>query len=392
MTHLQQLQKKRTKIVVGLMSGTSVDGIDAAVVRITGSGTKTRVQSLAFKTFSYPPGYSDRVLENSLPGRGSVDVICELNILAAHLFASVVVKIAKKAGLGMKHIDLIGSHGQTIHHIPERQSVFGKQIRSTLQIGDPSTIAKLTGITTVGDFRTADMAVGGQGAPLVPFLDYIMFRSNKENRILLNLGGIANITALQRNCTIDHVTAFDTGPGNMVIDTLTKTFFGKPFDKDGRIARDGVADPNLLEWMLRHDYFKKKPPKSTGREVFGEVFVREFLSQAKEQKPEDLIATATEFTAQSIHRQYTRFVRPGMKATQIVCSGGGAHNKALVRRLKTLFAPAHVVASETLGISSDAKEAILFAVLANETINEHPSNIPRSTGAARPVILGKICL
>lgn len=392
MTRIQQLQKKRTKLVVGLMSGTSVDGIDAALVRITGSGVNTRVQPLAFKTFAYPPGYSDRVLENSLPGRGSVDVICELNILAGHLFAEAVAKIAKRGGMSLKQIDLIGSHGQTVHHIPEKQSVFGKQIRSTLQIGDPSTIAKLTGITTVGDFRTADMAVGGQGAPLVPFLDYIMFRSHKENRILLNLGGIANITALPRNCTINRVVAFDTGPGNMITDALTKTFFGKSFDKDGRIAQEGEPDAGLLDWMMGHEYFKKRPPKSTGREEFGEMFIRDFLSKAKEQKPENLIATATEFTAQSVFRQYNRFVRPHMKATQVVCSGGGSHNKVMMERLRTLFSPATVVGTEALGISSDAKEAILFAVLANETINEHPSNIPRSTGADRPVILGKICL
>ena len=263
MTKLERLQKRKRKLVVGLISGTSADGIDAVLVTIADTGEATRIKQHAFASYPYPRRFRDWLLGNSQPGNGSVDQTCVLNILSAHFFADAVKKLARKAGVELSHIDLIGSHGQSIHHIPEERKIFGKKVRSTLQIGDPSTIAKLTGVVTVGDFRTADMAVGGQGAPLVPFLDYILFRSKKKSRLLLNLGGIANITALPKDCSIENVSAFDTGPGNMIVDGLMKKLYNRPFDRGGKVAKSGSVIPALINWMTRLNYFDQRPPKST---------------------------------------------------------------------------------------------------------------------------------
>ncbi|MGB2869121.1 MAG: anhydro-N-acetylmuramic acid kinase [Bacteroidota bacterium] len=392
MNLLQSLQKKKSKIVIGLMSGTSVDGIDAAVVELRENGTSTRLKQIAFQTFAYPKGYRELVLMNSLPGAGSVEMVCRLNILAAQFFADAVKRVTRHAGLSLSQIDLIGSHGQTIHHLPAPRKMFGKKVRSTLQIGDPSTIAALTGIPTVGDFRMADLAVGGQGAPLVPYFDFLLLRSKSKNRLVLNLGGIANFTVLPANCRAEDVLAFDTGPANMVIDALMMRYFRKPFDRNGAIASQGKILPKLLRWMTGHGYLKQRPPKSTGREVFGEMFIREILKRSRGERREDVIATATEFTAASVYDQYKRFVRRRHQVDEVIVSGGGVHNRFVTRSLARLFAPARILKAEDFGYSSDAKEALLFAILANETISGNPSNIPGATGARKSVILGKICL
>jgi len=392
MSVLSTLQRKKSKLVVGLMSGTSADGIDAALVRISGCGTSTRLAQLAFAAYPYPEGLRKLVLDNSLPGRGSVDLLCQLNVLLAHLFADAVKKIARKARVRLSAIDLIGSHGQTVHHLPRPRRAFGKVIRSTLQIGDPSTIAKLTGIPTVGDFRPADMAVGGEGAPLVPYFDYLLFRSKTKNRILLNIGGIANLTALPKNCSVMQVSAFDIGPGNMIIDALMMKLYGRNYDAHGRIALKGSIVPWLLFDLMSHPYFRRRPPKSTGREVFGGTLLPSILKYKAKLRREDLIATVTELTAFSVFDQYNRFVADRMSADEVLVSGGGVHNRAIMHALKDYFRPARVRALESAGFSSDAKEAVCFAVLANETVSEHPGNIPGVTGAARPVVLGKICL
>jgi anhydro-N-acetylmuramic acid kinase len=391
-TRLANLQKKRTKLVVGLMSGTSADGIDAALVRITGNGTSTRIKQIAFETYRYPPGFRTLILKNSLPGTGSVDLLCELNVLIAHFFADAVKKISRKAGVAIADIDLIGSHGQTVHHLPTERRVFGKTVRSTLQIGDPSTIASLTGVVTVGDFRTADMALGGQGAPLVPYFDYLMFRSRTKNRILLNLGGIANITCLPKHCTIDDVVAFDTGPANMVIDSLMMKLYGKKFDHEGRIATKGKVLPELLKSLMSHPYFRRPPPKSTGREMFGSMILPRILSYSRKSRREDLIATVTQWTALSVFDQYRRLVPKEMKVDELLVSGGGVHNRAILGALQQYFGSASVRRIESVGFPSDAKEAVCFAVLANETICENTSNVPRVTGATKAAVLGKICL
>ncbi len=395
MNILQNLQRKKKKLVVGLMSGTSADSIDAVLVEIQGFGTSTRLRQIAFTFFPYPKGYKEYLLKNSLPGNGSVDAISQLNILVAHFFADAVNMVAEKARVPLSKIDLIGSHGQTIHHLPSPQKLFGKSIRSTLQIGDPSTIAKLTGIVTVGDFRTGDMALGGQGAPLVPYFDYLIFRSPAKNRALLNIGGIANITVLPKNCSVDDVAAFDTGPGNMIIDALMKRFFKKKFDNDGMTARRGNILPLLLRAMMHHRYFAVKPPKSTGREMFGAMFIEKMMKQARGAQKKDLVATATEFTALTVYEQYARYLKKklhGKPLDELIVSGGGTHNPVLMESLRRYFSPAAIMTSGDLGVSSDAKEALCFAVLANETIHEQPANIPSVTGAHHQTILGTICL
>lgn len=392
MSRLASLQKKRSKLVVGLMSGTSADGIDAALVQITGNGVSTRIKQIDYGTYQYPKGFHELLLSNSLRGTGSVDLLCELNVLVAHFFADAVKKIARKAGIRLSAIDLIGSHGQTVHHLPIPKKVFGTNVRSTLQIGDPSTIAQLTGVPTVGDFRMADMAAGGEGAPLVPYFDFLLFRSKTKNRLLLNIGGIANVTVLPKNCSVSDVLAFDTGPGNMIIDALMSKWFRKNFDIGGQTAMRGEILPRLLLNLMSHPYFKKRPPKSTGREVFGASFLPLILRSTSNATREDLVATTTELTPFSVFDQYNRFIAHKMTADEILVSGGGAHNRAIMEALQDYFRPAPVRTIESLGFSSDAKEAACFAVLANETIAENPANIPRATGARRPVILGKICL
>ena len=396
MTHLEKLIRKRKKLVVGLMSGTSVDSIDAVLVSIAGNGISTRFKQIAFHTHYYPKGYQKFVLQNSLPGSGSVDTISTLNILSAQFFADAVKTLAKKANISLATIDLIGSHGQTIHHLPEYQNLFGRKIHSTLQIGDPSTIAKLTGIVTVGDFRTGDMALSGQGAPLVPYFDYLAFRSAKNNRALLNIGGIANITLLKKNCSINDVFAFDTGPGNMIVDALMNTLYDKPFDHRGTIASRGNILPDLLQKMLRHSYFMQSPPKSTGREMFGAMFVEKILKMnSKNIRNEDIIVTATEFTVTTIYDQFNRFLRKRLNTgilDELIVSGGGSKNTIMMDALQRYFSPTRIITSNSLGVSSDAKEALCFAILANETIAGNSSNIPNVTGANHGTVLGKICL
>ncbi len=384
MQRLRTLLTKKTKLIAGLMSGTSLDGIDAVLVRVHGHGPATKYEQLAFVTHPFPKGVKEFVLENSLPGHGSVDALCSMSILLAHLFADAVKAVAAEAGIPLESIDLIGSHGQTVHHMPQEQKLFGKRITSTLQLGDPSTIAKLTGITTVGDFRTGDMALGGEGAPLVPYFDYVAFRSAAKKRALLNIGGIANITVLPKRCTLEGVRAFDTGPGNMVIDGLMKRLYNKEYDEGGGVAATGRILPVLLDALRRHPFFTMKPPKSTGREMF--------LASARKADPADIVATATEFTAMMVYDQYRRFGAMKEKLDELIVSGGGANNPVLMDALQHYFYPAVVTTMDAIGCSSDAKEAVCFAILANETISGNPSNVPSVTGASAPAVLGKICL
>jgi anhydro-N-acetylmuramic acid kinase len=383
--------KKRTKIVIGLLSGTSVDGIDAVIVRIRGKGTATKVQQLAFQTYPYPRGFKEFLMKNSDVRTARLDDIARLQIVVGELFADTAKAIARKAGIGVDKIDLIGSHGQTIHHSPEAKIMFGKRVRATMQVGDPSVIAKRTGITTVGDFRIADIAVGGSGAPLVPYVDYLLFRSPKFSRALLNIGGIANITALPKNCSIDEVSAFDTGPGNILIDALMKKLYNREFDRGSETALKGIINPSLLARLMKHSYLKQKPPKSTGREMFGASLVRDILRHSSKMKKEDVIATVTEFTAVAIYYSYLNFVKKRAPIKELLASGGGVHNVYLMQSLQKYFSDVRVLPVEDVGFSSDAKEAVCFAILANETIEGNASNIPGATGAKRATILGKIC-
>jgi anhydro-N-acetylmuramic acid kinase len=300
----------------------------------------------------------------------------------------------QKIKINLTDVDLIGSHGQTIHHLPKKEIFFGYECASTLQIADPAVIAKLTEITTIGDFRTGDVALGGQGAPLVPYFDYILFHSKRKNRALLNIGGISNFTILNKKHTAKDVIAFDTGPGNMMIDILTKKFFNKDFDKDGAIAASGKINEELFKALIKDDnYIDKQPPKSTGREYYGEEFLTDIITNFKSISNEDILSTITRFTAYSVWRNYDLFIKDETVIDELFVSGGGARNKFLMKQLKEFFGKKISIKNvKKLGISPDAKEAICFAVLANETISGNPSNIPRVTGASKETILGKICL
>lgn len=395
MLPLLKLASKKKKYVVGIMSGTSVDAIDAVLIRITGSGIKTHFQQIAFVSFPYPKGYKEFVLSNSLPNTGNVNTLSSLNVLVSHFCFDAVRAVAKKARIPLHAIDLIGSHGQTVHHLPARQMLFGKSITSTLQLGDGSTLAKLSGIPVVSNFRSGDMALGGQGAPLVPYFDFLVFRSQKKHRAILNIGGIANITLLKKNCTVNDVYAFDTGPGNMLIDGAMKVFFNKEYDKNGSVAKQGNIQPKMLAALFRHSYFQKVPPKSTGREIFGKLFLNRALQYRRTVRKEDIIATLTEFTALTIYQQFGKFLRVrlyGEGVHEVIVSGGGAKNFTLMNALKKYFYPATILTSDEVGISSDSKEALCFAVLANETLSGIPANVPSVTGAQRQTILGTISI
>lgn len=393
MKRLQKLFSKTQKLVVGLMSGTSIDGVDAALVNIKNQGLETQLELNHFLTYPYPDGVKETILENSTPGLGCVDDICRLNFLLGEIFSDAVISLLEVTEFNQEDVDLIGTHGQTIHHLPDEKPLFGYKIRSTLQLGEPSVIAKRTGILTVADFRPADMAMGGEGAPLVPYFDFIMFRSKEKNRGLLNIGGIANITVLKKHCKVEDIMAFDTGPGNMVIDALMQKLFNKPFDEEGRTAQSGQVAQELLEFGLQNSFFKKPPPKSTGREEFGQTFCERFLAEGDrfEIKPVDLVATATELIAHSIWEGYEKFVAPKTVLDELIISGGGAENYFLMDSLHKKFQDISVNSIDDFGIPSEAKEAVCFAVLANETIMGIPNNVPGATGARQPTILGKIC-
>jgi anhydro-N-acetylmuramic acid kinase len=389
---LYKLSQKKEKMVIGLMSGTSLDGVDAVLVKISGSGVKTKIDQLKFISFPFPAGLKEKLLENSSPGSGNVSDICRLNFLIAQIYADAVNMLLRKAKVNISSIDLIGSHGQTIHHLPNKEKYFNYNVASTLQIGDPSVIAKLTGITTIGDFRTGDVALGGQGAPLVPYFDYVMFHSPTVNRALLNIGGISNITILSKNGKSSDVIAFDTGPGNMLIDLFAKKYFKVEYDKEGKIASSGTFNEELFNHLAAKDkYIKIKPPKSTGREYYGKYFLNELENKFNQISKEDFLNTLTVYSAYAVYKNYDLFIKAECEVQELFVSGGGARNKFLIRHLKKYFGSKVKVKNvASLGISSDAKEAVCFALLANETLSGNPSNIPRVTGASKPTILGKI--
>ena len=391
---LIKLHNKKEKNVVGLMSGTSLDGIDAALVIISNSGRDTKIDLKNFISIPYPNELKDLLLKISPPGQGTVEQICRMNFLIAEYYVDTTFNLCDLSEIKISELDLIGSHGQTVHHLPEAENFLGKEIQSTLQLGEPSVIATRTGAVTVGNFRSADMALGGQGAPLVPYFDYLIFFSKKLNRVILNIGGIANITVLPKNISAGRVLAFDTGPGNMVINSLMTRFYNREYDKDGEVASQGNISNELLLELKQFPYFNKPAPKSTGREDFGDTFVRKIVSSSEKLKlnPEDIITTVAELTAQSIADALQLTELPLNKVDELVVSGGGAHNNFIMRSLAEKFRHGNVLTSDSFGIPADAKEAICFAVLANETIFGYPTNLPSVTGAKRETVLGSISL
>lgn len=393
MRTIQEIQQKSEKLSIGLMSGTSLDGVDTALVRIKKTGLEAKVELIHFITHPYPEGFKEKLLEISTPGKGSVDDICRYNVVLGEIFAEAVKALLNKAGVNSGEVDFIGSHGQTVHHLPKPERSFNYTITSTLQLAEPSVIAKRTGILTVADFRPADMALGGQGAPMAPHLDFTLFRSAEKNRALLNIGGIANFTILARDCSLNNVIAFDTGPGNMVIDLLMNRLFSSSFDENGEIASSGRISEQLLSFALKHPYFEKPPPKSTGREEFGAAFCEKFLAESERLycSKKDIITTASELTVRSIMAALEKFVAPEVAIDEMIVSGGGTGNRYIMAGLGTAAGAFPVTVIDEYGIPSAAKEAILFAVLANETICGNPSNVPSTTGARERTILGKIC-
>lgn len=385
---LTKLQRKTRMRVAGLMSGTSADGIDATIIDID----KDKINVLAYDTFPYPDAVRRgifRLVESRTAGAGDVS---HLNFVIGEVFADVVLRLCRSSKIDLKTIDLIGSHGQTIYHNPRGRRLWKRMVRCTLQIGEAAVIAQRTGITTVSDFRPRDMAAGGQGAPLVPFADYVLFRNKKKNRAIQNIGGIANVTFLPAGCLREDIIAFDTGPGNMIIDGIVSlaTEDKEKFDLDGKMAGKGEVDKEMLNNMLQHPFFMIRPPKSTGREMFGKDYRDVMYGRARRKglSIEDIAATVTAFTAASIGLSYKRFL-PVMPDEVILC-GGGAKNDTLVKMLRQEVDGVKILISDELGINCDAKEAISFAILAHATIKGIANNVPRATGAKKPLILGKI--
>jgi anhydro-N-acetylmuramic acid kinase len=313
-----------------------------------------------------------------------------LNFLLGEFFAEALLEACRRAQVPPQSLDLIGSHGQTIYHQAVATEFYGRTIASTLQLAEPAVIAERTGIPVVADFRPADMAAGGQGAPLVPYVDYLLYRDQQLGRVALNIGGIANITAIPPAAAPDQVIAFDTGLGNMVIDALVSQFSRGTmgYDRDGRMAASGVTNDGLLGELMGSTYLAQPPPKSAGREQFGVEFVTRLLEHGL--PPANLVATATAFSAHSIADAVKRFVTPRMPLHEMIVSGGGLHNPELMGDLKKLLSGVEFRASNDFNIDTDAKEAIAFAVLAHETYHGRPANLPSATGARHPAILGKL--
>ena len=393
-----ELVKKNQKHIIGLMSGTSVDGIDAAIVEITGHGLETEVDLIAFETFPFPSGVPQRILALCQPDTSRVDDICEMNFYIGHLFAEAVKHILQKSGMRASDIHLIGSHGQTIHHLPKDMNTDCDASRypSTLQIGEPAVIAHETGIPTIADFRVADMAAGGQGAPLVSYPDYLLFHNTKKTVGLLNIGGISNLTVLPANGTFDTVCAADTGPGNMCIDAVVSEITDgyERYDKGGVRASQGMAHQPLIDEWLKHPFFHLSPPKTTGREMFGHTYAMECLTDCREHKlsDNDCIATLTELTVQTITDYIKQFITGQNPIDTLYVSGGGVHNQTIMRRLSEVLTNTTVESVDNSGISADAKEAIAFTILANESLHGNAGNLPSATGASVRKVLGKFVL
>lgn len=386
------LVKKPHRVVIGVLSGTSVDGIDVVLLKITGKSFKTKFDIIDFKTYPVRADLKKFILKCSSGKSVSAEDLCKLNFMIGNLFADSVLKIIKQNKLLTKDIDLIGSHGQTIFHHPFNQKLFSLSTKSTLQIGDISVIANKTGITTVGDFRTGDVAVNGDGAPLVPYLDYILFSDKRKNRVLINIGGISNLTILNRSGNQNDVIAFDCGPGNMILDYLAQKYFNKKFDKNGSIASKGIVNDKLFEMICKNDKFcKVAPPKSTGREYYSEKFINDILKKLKKTDPKDILRTFTKYTAYAIYYNLKKN-RFNLENAELIISGGGANNSVIMYYLQDYFKKAVVRKMDDNGVDCDNKEAVLFAVLANELINGVKTNMPSVTGSDRKAYLGKICI
>jgi anhydro-N-acetylmuramic acid kinase len=376
------------------MSGTSADGINVALVRITpphgAKGKQPAIRLLGHTEYPYGKPVRRAILTAMNAKRASVADLARLNYLLGELYADAVLAAQREFRV---RAELVGCHGQTLYHQGDAADFLGRKIAATWQTGEGAVLAARVGVPVVTDFRPADVSAGGKGAPLVPFLDFLIYRHARIGRIIQNIGGIANLTAIPAGSSAEQVIAFDTGPGNMVIDAVTEHLFGKPYDKGGRIAGSGTAIEPVLASFLQSPLFRRRPPKTAGREQFGREFVRHFLKQCGRSGKPDIVATATALTARSIADAVQRFVVGGNRRyEELVVSGGGTKNATLLAMLANELQPLGISirSSDEFGIPSDAKEAVAFALLAYQSWNRQPSNIPSATGAKRPAILGKI--
>jgi anhydro-N-acetylmuramic acid kinase len=380
LTRLLAAREKPVRLVIGMLSGTSADGTDAALCEIGSFGETTRLSVRAFVTTPFPRPLRERIYRVS---QADASELCDLDVVLGEAFADAALSVCAAAGVRIRNVDLIGSHGQTAVHHPRSAGRLG----ATLQIGEAAIITERTGLPVVSDFRVRDVAAGGEGAPLVPLVDHLLFRSPGRRRAMQNIGGIANVTLVGDR--LEDLVAFDNGPGNMPLDTVARAASNgeEPFDRDGRRAAKGTIDAALLAELHRHPYLVQRLPKSTGREDFGKDFVYPLLARFESRK-DDLLATLTRFSAEAIARSY-RETLPTMP-DEVYVSGGGALNPTLMRHLTELLAPIPVASSAALGVNPEAKEAIAFAVLANQTLFCAPGNIPAVTGAEGARALGKI--
>ncbi len=378
--------------VLGLLSGTSADGIDVALAQIDGAPPRLRARIENFLTLPFPPPVRRAILRAGEGRPAPASEISRLNFLLGELFAEAALAACRRFRVPLAKIGLIGSHGQTIHHQGRPARFLGRPIAATLQIGEPAVIAARTGVPTVADFRPADVACGGQGAPLVPFVDFLLYRHAERGRVALNIGGIANLTVIPAGARERDVFAFDTGPGNMLIDALASRYSGgrRAFDVGARLAARGRPLRSVLSRLLAEAYFRRQPPKTAGREEYGRAYVARLLRMASGARAEDVLATATLLTPLSIVDALHRFVFPRARVDDLIVSGGGASNPLILAQLEAGLGRVRLRRAEEFGVPGDAKEAFAFAVLAYQTWHRRPANVPQATGARVPAILGKV--
>ncbi|MEM4969885.1 MAG: anhydro-N-acetylmuramic acid kinase [Sulfolobales archaeon] len=383
------------RIVAGLISGTSADGVDVAIVELEGHGRNIKHRMLVSGVVPYPEDLRGFVLSSITSG--SVRDICVLNFLVARFFSKAFKDVISTSNLSRDDVDLIGSHGQTIYHYPELVRCGGFETRCSLQVGSLQVIAEHTGVITVGNFRARDIAVGGHGAPIIAYVDYVLFTHPSIGRAIQNIGGIANVTVLPPNASLEDVYAFDTGPGNTLIDyAVSMLYRDLSYDPNGEIASRGTPDDELLEELMGHPYISAPPPKTTGREVFGREMTMKIIEKgiSKGLSREDIVATLTMFTVKSIVYNYKRYILPYINIEEVIVGGGGTRNKTMMKWLEREFRMLNLkmLGHEDLGIDSKYKEALGMAVLAHETLSGIPNNVPRATGAMKRVVMGEIAL
>jgi anhydro-N-acetylmuramic acid kinase len=384
----------RSMRVLGMMSGTSADGIDVALARISGAPPAIAAKFEGHHHVRFPARVRDAILRLANGAPTTTAEISQLNFLVGEEFARAAIAACNKWRVPVRQISLIGSHGQTIFHQGVAAGFLGRRVASTLQIGEPSVIAERSGVTTIGDFRPADMAAGGQGAPLVPFVDYLLYRHARIGRVALNIGGIANLTVIPAGARPGQLFAFDIGPGNMVIDAIVEiaTRGRAHYDRDARLAIRGKLIPALLSIMLREPYLRKRPPKTAGREQFGRAYAEKILAWGKRHRAstEDMVRTATVFTSLSVADALRRFVAPRARVDELIVAGGGARNPLLMAQLAAALPEIEIVPASEFGIPAEAKEAFAFAVLGYEAYHGRANNLPSATGARHPAVMGKL--